>query len=456
MTTAQMFQPWVPIAALLAGTLIWRHWHDRQVGLLFTYVVSFASIYLMAPALYLLPGYDARGAEDTAAGLVASTIALAALWVGAEVMVRILKRRHTAIGGTDRCPIAARLATTYMIAGVILYAFVMPIIGRAATLTALVSTASTLVVVGFCLNCWNAWVRGSQSRLWVWLVATVAFPIVTVTAQGYLGYGLAAAATIMAFAASFYRPRWRVVLFGLVMAYGMLSVYVTYMRDRSDIRASVWGGETLEQRLTRLQETFSAPEIFSLNDPVHLERIDDRLNQNALIGRAIDYIEDGLAPLAAGSTFVEAVMAPIPRVLWPNKPIQAGSGDLVSRYTGLRFAEGTSVGVGHVLEAYVNFGTTGVVAVFLVLGALLVYVDSSAYRHLHAGNGQSFVLWYLPGLGLLQVGGSLSEATGFAAAAWLMARLVNVLVGRAAQGGDEHLVVDPLAVDSTPGEKGAL
>ena len=426
----ELFHFWVPVAALLALTLIWRHWQDRQVGLLFTYVVSFASIYLIAPALYLLPEYHAPGAEDTAVGLRTSAIALAALWVGAEIMTRVLARRHTQLDETDRQEVDGRLANVYMIAGTVLYVFVMPILGRAATLTALVSTAATLVVVGFCLKCWNAWVQQAQSRLWTWLVITVVFPIVTVTAQGYLGYGLAAAATIMAFAASFYRPRWKVVLFGFIMAYGMLSVYVTYMRDRNDIRASVWGGETLEQRLTRLGNTFSSPEAFNVNDPVHLARIEDRLNQDALIGRAVDFIAAGREPYAGGSTFMEAVLSPIPRVLWPNKPILAGSGDLVSRFTGLRFGADTSVGVGHVLESYVNFGTTGVMVVFVLLGALLVFIDSSAYQHLHAGDGRAFVLWYLPGLGLLQVGGSLSEATGFAAAAWLMARLVNFLVSR--------------------------
>jgi hypothetical protein len=97
----------------------------------------------------------------------------------------------------------------------------------------------------------------------------------------------------------------------------------------------------------------------------------------------------------------------LPRVLWPEKPVFAGSGDLVSRYTGRRFAEGTSVGVGQVLESYINFGTVGVVLGFLLLGAILTNVHVIARRRLLAGDQQSFVLWFVVGTAMLRPGGSL-------------------------------------------------
>ncbi len=60
----------------------------------------------------------------------------------------------------------------------------------------------------------------------------------------------------------------------------------------------------------------------------------------------------------------------IPRALWPNKPVVGGSGDLVSTYTGIRFADGTSVGIGQVLESFVNFGTRRRRrSCFLIIGA---------------------------------------------------------------------------------------
>jgi hypothetical protein len=421
------FEFWVPLMAALSVALLWRHWRDRQAGLLFTYVVSFASIYLIAPALYLLPWHNAPGAADTAEGLRVSAAALAGLWVGAEVVARLLASRQDEDVDSAREPVDGQLIRVYLVGGAFLYAFVLPTVGTVTLVSSLVSTSAALVVIGFCLKCWNAWVEGSPGRLWAWLLAASIFPLATVVGQGYLGYGLAAAVTVVAFAASFYRPRWKIVTFGVVMAYAALSVYVTYMRDRTEIREAVWGQESLERRMDRVVATFSAPELFNVADAGHLERVEDRLNQDALIGIAVGYIGSGMASHAGGSTFMSALIAPIPRVLWPGKPVVAGSGELVSQYTGLVFAEGTSVGVGHVLEAYINFGMTGVVVVFAILGGTLVMVDWLAYRQLHVGNGPSFVLWYLPGLGLLQVGGSLSEATGFAAASWIMARVFNAL-----------------------------
>jgi hypothetical protein len=111
----------------------------------------------------------------------------------------------------------------------------------------------------------------------------------------------------------------------------------------------------------------------------------------------------------------------IPRALWPNKPIRAGSGDLVSIYTGLTFAQDTSVGIGHVMECYVNFAMPGIVVGFLLIGAVVVYVDRSARAWLDRGDAGRFAIWYLPGLSLLLVGGSFVEMTSSAAAALVIA-----------------------------------
>jgi hypothetical protein len=144
----------------------------------------------------------------------------------------------------------------------------------------------------------------------------------------------------------------------------------------------------------------------------------------------VAYLDSGMADFAQGSTFVDAAVAMVPRALWPDKPVIAGSGDLVSDYTGITFAAGTSVGVGQVLEAYVNFGRTGVVATFLALGLIISYLDRRASIYLRRGQLLKFLKLYLPGLGLLQVGGAFSEATSTAAAALLVVIGVKYLAER--------------------------
>src|SRR5690606_2889122 len=157
-------------------------------------------------------------------------------------------------------------------------------------------------------------------------------------------------------------------------------------------------------------------EWFDVENSEHLWRVDDRLNQNHLVGRAVESIDTGLVEPALGGTLVEAALALIPRAIWPNQPVMAGSGGLVSPYPGPPFAGDTSVGIGHVMEWYVNFTMPGVVLGFALFGTVLVYVDRSAFVWLYRGHAGRFAMWFMPGISLLVVGGSFVELTGTAAA----------------------------------------
>lgn len=257
----------------------------------------------------------------------------------------------------------------------------------------------------------------------MWLLASAVFPFVTVATQGFLGYGMAAFLTISAFVAAFYGPRWKVLLFGALMAYVGLSVYVTYMRDRGEIRSMVRSGSALPDRFNKVTGTLGSIEWFDLYNRDHLYRIDYRLNQDFLVGAAVVYLRNGHIPYALGSTYRDALLNVVPRALWPDKPTSAGSGDLVAMYTGLSFMGDTSVGVGQVMETHINFGTTGVVVAFLLIGGILILVDTRACEALRRGDIPQFLIWYMPGLSLLILGGSFVEVSASGAALWLVARL---------------------------------
>jgi hypothetical protein len=80
------------------------------------------------------------------------------------------------------------------------------------------------------------------------------------------------------------------------------------------------------------------------------------------------------------------------------------------------------------MECYVNFGTAGVIVGFGILGALILLIDRRAVESLHAGDPTRFLLWYLPGLNLLNVGGSFVEVTSSGAAAFLLAWGMRFLI----------------------------
>ena len=114
-----------------------------------------------------------------------------------------------------------------------------------------------------------------------------------------------------------------------------------------------------------------------------------------------------------------------PRAIWPGKPVTAGSGDLVSRVTGLTFANGTSVGIGRVLEFYANFSTAGVVIGFILMGTLVTLLDLTSRERLLSGDPQGFALWFTVGIALIQIGGALSEVTGTAVGAYVVVGVLN-------------------------------
>lgn len=433
MTSESALSFWLIVWLSAAGYVLVRHWiAGRSCGLAFTYVVSFGAIHWLAAALYMLPWFTSPEMETTVEGLRVSAIAMVAFAAGGEIGAALFRRRGLASDAAHEGEIDSRVATVYILAGAMFYGVIFPVVAALPTASALASTASSLMVLGVAFKAWIAWRRGRIAGTWFWLAATVAFPIITLIGQGFLGFGFAAMVVVAAFVASFYRPRWQVVVAGVVVAYLGLSVYVTYMRDRGDIRQVVWGGEAMGSRVDRLTATFRAMEWFDVYNLDHLHRVDERLNQDALVGMAVENIDAGVVPRAHGRTMWDAALALVPRTLWPNKPVIGGSGDLVSDFTGLVVPEGTSVGIGHVMEYYVNFGLPGVVLGFLLLGAVIVYVDHTASVWLVRGDASRFAIWFLPGSSLLQVGGSFAEMTSSAAAAfimaWALSRAVNRLV----------------------------
>ena len=228
------------------------------------------------------------------------------------------------------------------------------------------------------------------------------------------------------FVASFFKPRQLVVIMLLVSSYLGLSLYETYFRDRTELREAIWyGGESASHRISKVLSTLSDFEFLDFRNQQHLSRIDARLNQNDFVGKSVVYLRDGREPFAHGSTFTDAILALIPRFLWQNKPVYAGSGKLVTRYTGESLSETTSFGIGYVMEFYVNFGSSSVVIGFLVLGILIRIFDFKAIQHLSRGNWQGFTLWFLPACGFMETTDTIPAVLAGAVAAVIFCILIH-------------------------------
>jgi hypothetical protein len=435
---------WIAVWFLIGVALVAGRLRTKAgVGLVSAFGLQMLILHWLAAAIYVLPWYWNLDLRVVFAGLRESTWAMAGFTIGVLAIGFLGNLQWTAAApGTD-VVVDRKLVRLYLVVGVICYFGLTRVVGTTPTLGAIVNVASTCAIVGIALACWNASHQRAGGHLWWWLIIAALLPFVTIAVQGFIGYGLAAAVVIFAFVGSFFKPMWKTVAFSVLAAYLGMSLYVTYMRDRADIREVVWGGESATARISRLRDTFLDLELFDIYNIDHLQRVDLRLNQNYLVGMGVEYLNQHPDAFANGETVLEALLAPIPRALWPDKPLAAGSGDLVSRFTGITFAEGTSVGIGQVMELYVNFGTPGVFVGFIFLGALLAYVDARAARYRDIGDWRRFIMWFLPGLSLLQLGGSLVEVTSGAGAAIVVAILINRLAPR-------PRARFPLASDATP------
>jgi hypothetical protein len=117
----------------------------------------------------------------------------------------------------------------------------------------------------------------------------------------------------------------------------------------------------------------------------------------------------------------------VPRAFWPEKPVYAGSPQIVSKMTGLQLSRDTSFGVGNVMEFQINFGIPGVVVGFVVLGWLIGMLDLKAAVAERRGELGKVILFFLPCVALIQPNGSLVELFSGAAAAMVGALAWNLV-----------------------------
>ena len=431
---------WLAIWVLVCGWLVRSQWNRKlpSIGLPLAYLLSLSMIHFAGALIYALPWYQPRSAilvqsgysySRVLSGFIESLYGVLGFGLGSTLLaywaIRFFKPGWLKDFQSDP---DLKLPKKLLITGAVFSFLLFPTLGRIPGFQAISVSGVYLIVVGLCLACWKTWYTKDRKELLLWLGISSCLPLITLIALGFIGYGATATLLIFIFVSSFYRPRWHTLIIAcLIFALG-LSVYVTYIRDRTLIRNTVWGGQDFTSRYERIAKTILNFELIDFSNQRHLEAIDVRLNQNILVGQAVEYIEAGSANFAEGETLWKAAIAPIPRLLWPGKPIYGGSGNLVSFYTGQKFADGTSVGIGQVLEFYINFGSIGVFVGFLIMGMVIRIIDLTAAYKLQCGNWLGFTSWFTPGLALLQPGGSLVEVTAAFASSVVLVIIVRIVI----------------------------
>jgi hypothetical protein len=143
-------------------------------------------------------------------------------------------------------------------------------------------------------------------------------------------------------------------------------------------------------------------------------------------------------PYAAGETYAPLVTKWVPRMLWPDKPLEAQGNAWAQRYGYLYKGDDvTSFNLPFIPEMYMNFGYPGIVTIACLLGVMMGFVASRLWMH----EGDCSLIAYgiviaLPfltpesNLSLLLGRGLISAAAGYGSLAIMALVLPGLRVGR--------------------------
>jgi hypothetical protein len=350
------------------------------------------------------------GFEQTIIGMAAFLVGVVIARLPAGFMPRSVQPYAPQTLSCMNLDAVNRLALLYVSVGLIMYFVLNRFISMIPSAGAIAGSLGSLIIIGICLRLWAARESSNTGRFWSTLAFLPMLPLGTTVLGGFLGYGTTWVLTILSFLFSGAKRRAPYLLLAPAVVFLGLSIFVNYWAARNDIRRLVWYQPAgLSERLQRIVVMFDNFEWLDLSSAKHRDAITERMNQNWLVGVAVNRLDSGQVDFASGATLGNMLLGLIPRAIWLDKPAVGGSGSLVHDLTGIEFAEGTSVGVGQVMEFYANFGTWSVIGGFLIYGWLLGRTDLRVIGCLRSGDQKGYVFWFSIAVAMLFPGGSLLE-----------------------------------------------
>lgn len=401
------------------GVFCWLVWMLRRnrvsLGLPVAYLFSLLLIHVPGAIAHLV-GDDVLGNSDlTELGIGIAAIGTICFGIGVW-LARLSKVEVTEYRSVDR----NQFWLFCLFAGWI-FTYGLSFLRAIPTVGAAIEKGGAVWMLGVMLGLRAAMMVSDLKWTGIWLIALAVYPVLTLLLAGFVSYGTAVVTIVLSVLVISSRSHWRVAAGVIVAAVLGFNLFLSYFQHRDEIRDAVWGGAPMRERIDASMNVVRDLEWFDPSNEVQLISLDLRLNQNYFVGLAATRIRNGKVDYLYGRSLWEGLLSLVPRILWPDKPVFAGSPGIVSEMTGLILSETTSWGVGNVMEFYINFGILGVVIGFLVLGWLLGMLDQNAALAEADGDfGRLFYL-FLPAVALIQPNGSLVEFVGGSAAALVAA-----------------------------------
>ena len=396
--------------------LLWLLRRDRlSLGLPIAYLGSLLLIHVPGAFAHLVTGDRLAGNEYVSLGILYTAIGCVCFVAGVW-----LAHATTHPPAAPR-PADRRVFAYFCLIGGWVFVYGLSPLNRITSIGAVIETGGAIWMLGTLIGLRAAVHARNLQRALVWAAALAVYPSLMLLLGGFLSYGAAAVMVVLSVLTIYARTYTRAALGIVVASLVGITIFVNYFDHRDDIRANVWGGASMENRLGSVTDMITSIHLIDLNSDKDLTALDQRLNQNMYVGLAAGRIQQGQVDFLNGQSITDGVISLIPRAFWPDKPTTAGSGQTVAQMTGLELNEDTSWGVGNVMEFYINFGIPGVVVGFLALGWLIGTLDLRAAAAERRADFGSTILFFLPTVALIDPNGSLVEITGSAASALIAA-----------------------------------
>lgn len=417
-------ETWLSILAcmmVLVVTVLLVRRSPTTLALPLAYIINLLLIHVPGAYAFAISGGQYSGLSNSASvianGIMLTAVAAICFFIGTSVS--IASRRNIGLANIwINQKLDSKFIAFCMVSGFVL-SFGVGALRAIPTIGAAIYFSSAIWMLAAMASLAAAVTYRQPMKLLGWLAVLFAYPIIVLILSGFMSYGVSAAIIVGSLAVIRMRGTLRSLLMIMALGYLGISGFVNYMGSRAELRSTLWSGAGLGERIDAVTDAFSALEPFSPGNPQHLRALTVRLNQNEFVGRAADRLSTGQAEFLQGRSFYEALMSPIPRFMWPDKPVGGGSGQVVREMTGMWLTEKTSWGVGNVMEFYINFGLWSLIPGFLLLGWLIGWLDRRAALALATDDPSRTLIYFLPGIALIQPNGSLVELVGGAFAALL-------------------------------------
>ena len=203
-------------------------------------------------------------------------------------------------------------------------------------------------------------------RGYTWLALVAMLEVATGMISFFAAYKEAIFVILIAFASARQKLNGRIIAFLAVAVMAVFYISVVWSAVKKDYREIMYD-MTLEQKIAYMEKQYLSPDF---DFQVEMVELFKRIGYTTYYSQILARQDEGI--IAPDYNFYEKAVIHVltPRILFPNKAVLDDSA-ITAKLLGIRIDPYTSIGVGYVAEAQIDFGFPGLLVPMWAIGVLL-------------------------------------------------------------------------------------